>query len=86
MLQVTLLARDKVYISKPLGPLRESIQLRSFQWDVGGSDPFSHCLVAQSCPTLRNDMDWSPPSSSVHEISQARILEWIAISFSKGSS
>ena len=42
-LQVTLLARDKVYMSKPLVPLRESIQLRSFQWDVSGSDPFSHC-------------------------------------------
>ena len=31
-------------------------------------------------------MDCSPPSSSVHGISQARILEWIAISFSRGSS
>ena len=31
-------------------------------------------------------MDYSPPASSVHEISQARILEWVAISFSRGSS
>ena len=31
-------------------------------------------------------MDHSPPGSSVHEISQARILEWVAISFSRGSS
>jgi len=31
-------------------------------------------------------MDCSPPGSSVHEVSQTRILEWIAISFSKGSS
>ena len=31
-------------------------------------------------------MDWSPPGSSVHGISQARILEWVAISFSRGSS
>ena len=32
-----------------------------------------------------NTMDFSPPDSSVHEISQARILEWVAISFSRGS-
>ena len=32
-------------------------------------------LVAQSCPTLCDPMDWSPPGSSAHEISQARILE-----------
>ena len=38
-------------------------------------------LVAQSCP-----MDWSLPSSSVHEILQARILEWVAIVFCRGSS
>ena len=35
------------------------------------------CLVAQSCPTLCYPMDCSPPDPSVHEISQARILEWI---------
>ena len=44
------------------------------------------CLVAQSCQTLCNPMDCSPPGSSVHGISQARILEWVAISFSRGSS
>ena len=44
------------------------------------------CLVAQSCPTLCNSMDCSPPGSSVHGILQARILEWLAMSFSKGSS
>ena len=42
--------------------------------------------VAQSCPTLCNPMDYSPPGSSVHGILQARILEWVAISFSRGSS
>ena len=44
------------------------------------------CLVAKSCPTLCNPMDYSPPGSSVHGIFQARILEWVAISFSRGSS
>ena len=43
-------------------------------------------LVAQSCPTLCNPMDCSPPGSSVHRILQARILKWIAISSSRGSS
>ena len=43
-------------------------------------------LVAQSCPTRWNPMDYSPPGSSVHGILQARILEWVAIPFSKGSS
>jgi len=40
------------------------------------------CPVALSCPTLCNSRDCSPPGSSVHGILQARILEWIAISFS----
>ena len=43
-------------------------------------------LVAKLCPTLCDPMDCSPPASSVHGISQARILEWVAISFSRGSS
>ena len=42
-------------------------------------------LVAQSCPTLRNSMDCTPPGSSVHGILQARILKWVAIPFSRGS-
>ena len=42
--------------------------------------------VAQSCLTLCNPMDYSPPGSSVHGILQARILEWVAMSFSRGSS
>ena len=42
--------------------------------------------VAQSCLTLCDPMDCSLPISSVHGIFQARILEWVAISFSRGSS
>ena len=38
--------------------------------------------VAQSCPTLRDLMDCSPPGSSVHGIFQASVLEWGAIAFS----
>ena len=43
-------------------------------------------LVAQLCLTLWDPMDCSPPGSSVHGILQARILDWLAISFSRGSS
>ena len=43
-------------------------------------------VIAQSCLTLCNPVDCSPLGSSVHGILQARILEWVAISFSRGSS
>ena len=43
-------------------------------------------LVTQPCPTLWDPIDRSPPDSSVHVILQARILEWVAISFSRLSS
>ena len=47
---------------------------------------FCCSLVTKSHPTLYDSMDGSLPGSSVHDIFQARILEWVAISFSKGSS
>ena len=43
---------------------------------------FSHQIVSDSC----DPMDYSSPGSSVHGISQARVLEWVAIFFSRGSS
>ena len=42
----------------------------------------SESEVAQSSPTLRDPMDCSLPGSSIHGISQARVLEWVAIAFS----
>ena len=44
------------------------------------------CSVVQLCPTLCDPMDCSPPGSSAHRIFQARILENIAISYSRESS
>ena len=44
------------------------------------------CLVAQSCPTLCNPVNSSQPGSSVQGTFLARILEWVAISYSRGSS
>ena len=58
----------------PLNPLHEATEPQ-----------FHCCLVAKSCLTLCDPMDYSLPGSSVHVILQARILEWVAISFSRGS-
>ena len=44
------------------------------------------CSAGQSHLTLCNFIDWGLPSSSVHGVFQARILEWIAISYAWGSS
>ena len=57
---------------------------RPLVYVLGGSRKWSE--VAQSCLTLCDPMDCSLPGSSVHEIFQARVLEWGAISFSRGSS
>ena len=45
-----------------------------------------HAKSLQSCPTLSDRGNCSPPGSSVHGIPQRRILEWVAIPFSRGSS
>ena len=47
---------------------------------------WSEVKIAQSCPTLCNPMEWSLPGFSVHGILQARILEWVAMPFSRGYS
>ena len=52
----------------------------------GSKEEYCCCSVAKSCPTPSNLMDCSLPGSSVHGISQARILEWVAISSSRGFS
>ena len=46
----------------------------------------SKSKVTQSCPTLWDPIDCSPPGSSADGIFRARVLEWVAISFSRGSS
>ena len=44
------------------------------------------CSGTQACPILCDPMDCGPPGSSSHGVLQARIMEWVAISFSRGSS
>ena len=61
-----------------------SIQL--YQYIMIFNAKLDVCLCAQSCPALCCPMDYSPPGSSAHGTFQARILEWIAISYSRGSS
>ena len=46
----------------------------------------SYCMHVHSSPTLCDPMDYSPSGSSVHGILQTRILEWVAISYPRGSS
>ena len=57
-------------------------------WDVIAVMILNICLVvvAQSCLTLGDPIDCSPPGSSVHGTFQARILEWAVISYSRASS
>ena len=65
----------------------EYLQVRNINPKLSPNKCFCcFCLVTQSCLTLCNPMDCSPPGSSVHGILQARILEWVAIPFSRGSS
>ena len=76
--------------SKPfcLAPFSFSDTL-AFLWFLDLFSVFLHllyCLVTQSCLTLCNPVDCIPPGSSLHGISQARILEWVAISSSRGPS
>ena len=65
-----------------------ALQVDSLPLSHQGSPPRLRavCLVTQSCLTLWDSMGSSPPVSSVHWILQARILEWVAMPSSRGSS
>ena len=89
----TLLATscESILKNKKLRKQKEMAVMRSWS---GETHPYSDiswgpclclCSVAKSCLTLWDLMDCSAPGSSVHGILQARILEWAAISFSRGS-
>ena len=65
---------------------RQQPSLPVFTWPFSACIHCFCCSVAKSCLSLCDPMDCSPPGSSVHEILQARILEWVAIPFSRGSS
>ena len=67
------------YSSLPVSQLPVGLQNRQ-RWKVKESK------AAQSCPTLCNPKDYNLPGSSIHGIFQARVLEWGATAFSRGSS
>ena len=74
-------------LSDPEIELRSpALQADSLPLSHMGSSPLSNSEVAQSCPTLCDPIACSLPASSTHGVFQARILEWVAISFSRGSS
>ena len=56
------------------------------KWETYELSACMHAKSLQSCPTLCNPMDYSLPGSFVHGILQARILEWVAMPSSRGSS
>ena len=66
------------------GQLSNFDGLGSLIWMRPHLGPYA-CVRTQSCPTLCDPMDCSPLGSSAREILQARILEWVAISYSRGS-
>ena len=70
----TLVPNSSVFFIPPLASL------------ITMGEPMRVCSFAQLCPALCHCVDGSPPSSSVHGISQARILKWVAMSYSRGSS
>ena len=80
--------------SFPVCPVSTTFFWPHYAWDLSSLtsvEPIpllwkSENEVAQSCPTLWDPMDGSLPGSSIHRIFQARVVEWAAISFSRGSS
>ena len=82
----TLKASIRVLVGAGERDNMNELNHQSFQTTLRGSECYCCHLVAQSCPTLCDPMDCSPPGPSVHGILQARILEWVAVPSSRGSS
>ena len=84
-----LIAQQNCHSWAPsLSPQRPTLDLRYSLFYFSGISlkvVKAQVLVAQSCPTLWDPKDYSLPDSSVHRVFWARILEWVAISFSGGS-
>ena len=73
----------KKNLEPPLGEIGPVIKVQPLFYS--GEDRGSEILVTQSCPTSYDPMDCSPSGFSVYGVLQARILEWVVISFSRGS-
>ena len=77
---ITYLSFSGLHLSKQY---KWNLNFKSF-WKCHISSCY-YCLVTKLCPSFCDPMDCSSPGSSVHGISQARVAEWIAISFSRGT-
>ena len=86
-------------VSNSVGPHRQQPTRLPRPWDSPGKNTGVGCYfllqcmkvkseseVTQSCPTLSDPMACSPPGPSIHGIFQARVLEWVAIAFSRFST
>ena len=78
--------RNQTDRAKSLPTGRQFYKIRTRGSPEGALTRKGNVLVTQSCPSLCNPTDCSPPGSSIHGTLQARILEWVAISFSRGAS
>ena len=77
----------RVHIASESSHVMSAKRLECLRWQWRKNTCWTVCVfVAQSCLTLCGPMDCSLPASSVHGILQARILEWVAIPFSRESS
>ena len=89
--ETTLMAESKEELKWLLMKVKEEsenvgLKLNIQKTKIMASGPIQFSSVAQSCPTLCDSMDCSLQGSSVRGVFQAIVLEWIAISFSRGSS
>jgi len=87
-LSSTATETSEMWLNSPWIPREPHSQHHVEQRQTICADPaqIAESEVAQSCSTLGDPMDCSLPGSSIHGIFQARVLEWVAISFSRGSS
>ena len=96
LLLLLLLLLSRSVVSDSVPPQRRQPTRLPHPWDSPGKNTGVGCHfllqcmkvksereVAQSCPTLSDPMDCSPPDFSIHGIFQARVLEWGAMAFSR---
>ena len=75
-----------IFFSRGSSPPRNQTHVSCIAGRGFADEAMKWSEVVQSCPTLCDPMDCSLPGSSIHGIFQTRVLEWVAISFSRGSS
>ena len=85
---LTIVRQDEVAVGQTLHQRGSAEAVAAVVGEVGFADGvlWKVKVLAQSCPALCEPMDCSSPVSSIHGVLQARIWEWIALSFSRGSS